>query len=106
LAIGAPGHDVPGFDGSAYDLEPEQTNVLIVAGRVSATFAPMLRALYGQIAAPRWVIAYGTCAISGAILNTLPTDQVIPVDILVSGCPPPPHALDEALTRISRRRQT
>ena len=105
LAVGAPGYDVPGFDGSAYDLEPEQTNVLIVAGRVSAAFAPRLRALYGRTAAPRWVIAYGTCAISGAILNTLPTEQIIPVDILIGGCPPPPNALYEALTRISPRRQ-
>lgn len=105
LTVGAPGYDVPGFDGSACDLEPEQTNVLIVAGRVPAAFAPILRRLYSRIAVPRWVIAYGTCAISGAILRTLPTDQVIPVDILVGGCPPPPNALCEALARTPLRRQ-
>jgi NADH-quinone oxidoreductase subunit B len=106
LGIGAPGYDLPGFDGGAYDLDPEQANVLIVAGRVSAAFAPRLRALYGQMAVPRWVIAFGTCAVSGAVFDTLRTSEVIPVDVFVGGCPPLPDALHEALARISRRRQS
>ena len=104
LQIGVPAYDLPGYDGSAYDLAPEQANVLIVAGRISATFAPSLRALHDRMASPQWVIAYGTCAISGAVFDTLPTEQVIPVHINVPGCPPHPDALHETLARLSRRR--
>jgi NADH-quinone oxidoreductase subunit B len=106
LAIGAPRYDVLGLNGSAYDLSPEQANVSVVAGRVSPTFAPALRALHSRIAMPRWVIAYGTCAVSGAVFDTLATDQIIPVDILMGGCPPLPDTLSRALAHISRRRRT
>jgi NADH-quinone oxidoreductase subunit B len=104
LQIGAPGCGLPGFDGRAYDLAPEQANVLIVAGRVSLVFAPILQALFKQIAFPGWVIAYGTCAVSGAVFETLPAGQAIPVDIAVPGCPPHPNALCDALAHLSRRR--
>ena len=104
LQIGAPAYNLPGYDGSAYDLAPEQSNVLIVAGRISPAFAPSLRALYDRMAPPQWVIACGTCAISGAVFDTLPTEQVIPVDMWAPGCPPHPDALCDALARLSRRR--
>ena len=104
LQIGAPGYGLPGFDGSAYDLDPEQTNVLIVAGRVSFMFDPFLRTLYEQLAVPKWVIAYGTCAISGAVFDTLSVDQIIPVDVAIPGCPPHTGALRDALARLPRRR--
>jgi NADH-quinone oxidoreductase subunit B len=104
LQIGAPAYGLPGYGGSAYDLTPKETNVLIVAGRISATFAPSLRALYRRLAPPQWVVAYGTCAISGAVFDTLPTEQVIPVHVTVPGCPPHPDALCDALAGLPHRR--
>ena len=104
LQICTPGCGLPGFEGSAYDLDPEQANVLVIAGRVSPAMVPTLRSLYDRAARPRWVIAYGTCAASGAVFETVPTDRVIPVDVLLPGCPPHPTALCDALARVPRRR--
>ena len=104
LQIGAPGYGLPGFDGNAYDLAPEQANVLIVAGRVSPPLEPFLRALYERLAAPRWVIAYGTCAISGAVFDTLGVDRILPVDVTLPGCPPRTDVLRDALACLRRRR--
>ena len=104
LQVGAPGYGLPGFEGSAYDLTPEQATVLVVAGRVTPAFAGRLVAMHSQLAPPRWVIAYGTCALSGAVFETLATEQIIPVDTVVGGCPPHPDALYAALARVPRRR--
>ena len=104
LQIGAPGYDLPGFAGGVYDLSPEQANVLIVAGRVSSPLAERLRSLHARLRSPRWVIAFGTCALSGAVFDTLPAAQIIPVDVSIPGCPPPTSALLDALARLSRRR--
>ncbi len=101
--LGAPGRGLPGLDGAACDLRPEQAGVLIVAGRVTPRLAPLLRDLYGRLASPRWVVACGTCAISGAVFDTLPLAEVIPVDVCVAGCPPPGEAILRA--SIPGRRQ-
>jgi NADH-quinone oxidoreductase subunit B len=115
--IDAPGSSVPGlgdlFLGSGYDLEPEQATVLIVAGRLTRALAPLVRTTYEQMAAScrrnaagrhaarytqsAWVIAYGTCALSGAVFDTPPLEQICPVDIAVPGCPPHLDALWQAL---------
>jgi NADH:ubiquinone oxidoreductase subunit B-like Fe-S oxidoreductase len=105
LHIGAAGYDLPGFDGAAYDLEPYQANALIVAGRVPGALVPFIHAVYEQLAAPRWVIAYGVCAISGAVLDTQSVAQILPVDLSVPGCPPHTRALWHALSRLPRRRE-
>jgi NADH-quinone oxidoreductase subunit B len=104
LQIGAPGYGLPGAQGAGYDLAPEQTNVLIVAGRLSPVLAPTIERWYEQMTAPRWVVAYGMCAISGVLFNTLPTAEIVPVDLAVPGCPPPPSVLAQALASLSRRR--
>jgi NADH-quinone oxidoreductase subunit B len=118
--IGAPGSMVPSLDGlvlgSGYDLDPEQATVLIVAGRLTHALAPLVRTIYEQLAASSgrkptgmrsarctksaWVIAYGTCAISGAVFDTPRIGQICPVDIAVPGCPPHPDALWQALLNV------
>mgnify|MGYP001556840408 CR=1 FL=1 len=55
------------FDWSRYGMEwarpsPRQSDLMIVAGRVSRKMAPVLRRLYDQMSAPKWVIAMGNCA--------------------------------------------
>ena len=103
LRIAAPGYDLPGFDGTCYDLEPQGANVLIVAGRVSRPLAPLISTLFERLARPGWVIAYGVCAISGAVFDTLPLCEVCPVDVCVPGCPPSTEALCQALAHLPRR---
>ena len=103
--IGAPEYGLPGFDGNAYDLEPEQANVLIVAGRVPRQCVPLVRSLYDRLAAPKWVIAYGVCAVSGAVFDTSAVAEIIPVDFAVGGCPPHTDTLCRVLARLPRRRK-
>jgi len=89
-----------GYEGSGYDLVPQEANALIVAGRVTHRFAPLVQRLYGQLASPQWVIAVGTCALTGAVFDTLPLTELIPVDISVPGCPPLPDAIRLAVSSL------
>ena len=90
------------YDMSRFGMElmrpsPRQSDLMIVAGRVSRKMAPILRQLYDQMPAPKWVIAMGDCASTGGIFNNYAilqgVDEIVPVDIYVAGCPPRPEGL-------------
>ena len=98
LQIGAPRYSLPHFD-------PPQANVLIVAGRIAPQTTPLVQTLYQQLSPPRWVIAYGVCAISGAVFDTLELEQIIPVDYWIPGCPPHTDELHSCLANLPRRRK-
>ena len=83
---------------------------MIVAGTVNKKIAPIVKRLYEQMPAPRYVMALGNCAISGgpfAIENqynvVTGVDNIIPVDIYVPGCPPRPEGLLEGLFAIQQK---
>ena len=82
-------------------VSARSADLLIVAGSITRRQAPLIVELYERLLEPRWVIAWGACAISGGAYNnyaTLPgLGQVIPVDLVVPGCPPAPSALRNAL---------
>ena len=104
LQIGAPRYALPGFGGGGYDVTPGQAGILVVAGRISPPLAAPIRSVYERLGDPGWIIAFGTCAISGAIWNTIPLCRVIPTDILVPGCPPHTDALIDALAYLTKKR--
>ncbi len=90
------------FDLSRFGMElmrasPRQSDLMIVAGRVSHKMAPVVRRLYDQMPDPKWVIAMGDCASCAGVFNNYAivqgVDEVVPVDIYVAGCPPRPEAL-------------
>jgi NADH-quinone oxidoreductase subunit B len=90
------------FDLSRFGMElmrasPRQSDLMIVAGRVSRKMAPVLRRLYDQMPEPKWVLAMGDCCSCGGVFNNYAivqgVDEVVPVDVYVAGCPPRPEAL-------------
>jgi NADH-quinone oxidoreductase subunit B len=100
MACGAAKYDLDRF-GIIFRASPRQADVMIVAGTVTRKIAPVVRKVYDQMPAPKWVIAMGACATSGGIFNTYSTvqgvDDVVPVDFYIPGCPPRPEALYDAL---------
>ncbi len=76
-------------------------DLLIGAGTLTARQVPALRELYERMVEPRWVIAWGACAISGGAYANYATisglSRILPVDLVVPGCPPAPQALRDAL---------
>ncbi len=92
-----PNNDMSRFGMELMRASPRQSDLMIVAGRVSRKMAPVLRRLYDQMPDPKWVIAMGDCASCGGVFNNYAivqgVDEVVPVDVYVAGCPPRPEAL-------------
>jgi NADH-quinone oxidoreductase subunit B len=86
---------------------PRQSDVMIVAGRVSGKSAPVLRRLYDQMPAPKWVLSMGDCASTGGVFNNYAilqgVDEIVPVDVYVSGCPPRPEQLIDGILTLHKK---
>jgi NADH-quinone oxidoreductase subunit B len=97
MATGTAHYDLSRFGMEVFRASPRQSDLMIVAGRVSQKMAPVLRTVYDQMPDPKWVISMGACASSGGMFNNYAlvqgVDQVVPVDIYVPGCPPGPQSL-------------
>ncbi len=107
MALGGSRFDLARFGMEAMRASPRQADGMIVAGWCTAKMAPRVVRLYEQIPDPKWVVAMGSCAISGNVWNTYNVvqgiDTLIPVDVYVPGCPPRPEALWQGLEMIRDR---
>jgi NADH-quinone oxidoreductase subunit B len=85
-------------------FSPKQSDVMIVAGTVTYKMASPLRRIYDQMSDPKWVIAMGACASTGGMYRSYAVlqgvDRIVPVDVYISGCPPRPEALLDALMKL------
>lgn len=103
-------NDISRFGMELNRPSPRQSDLMIVAGRVTRKMAPVLRMLYDQMPDPKWVISMGDCASCGGVFNNYAlvhgVDEVVPVDIYIAGCPPRPEALIHGILTLHEKVKT
>lgn len=108
MAANMPRFDLARFGYEVVRGSPRQADVMLVCGTVTHKAAPFVVRLYEQMSEPKWVIAMGSCAISGGPFvdsyHVVPgVDKLIPVDAYIPGCPPRPEAVIEAWLMIKKK---
>jgi len=107
-ALNNPYYNIEGL-GIRFAASPRHADMLLVTGPVSRNMEQALRIAYEAMPDPKLVVAVGDCGRDGGLFGESyatcgGVDKVIPVDVAVPGCPPPPlDILTGILTAISRR---
>jgi Ni,Fe-hydrogenase III small subunit len=96
--------EIGGLTGPVYDLEqfglhfvasPRHADLLLVTGPVTRNMLVPLRKTWEAVPGPRLVVAVGDCAhdcgvFAGSYAVAGRVQDIIPVDAVVTGCPPSP----------------
>lgn len=109
LATLTPRYDAERF-GVRLKGSPRHADVLICTGPVTRQARERLRVIYDQMPEPKFVVAVGSCAISGGAFQGCYNvighiDEVIPVDVYIPGCPPRPEAIIDGLVKLLAKLQ-
>ncbi len=108
VSLGAARYDMARFGWEVARSSPRQADFMMVAGTIVHRMAPVMRRLYDQLAEPKYVIACGSCAISGGPFRNSyhvvkGIEEIVPVDVFLPGCPPRPEAMIYSIMQLSRK---
>jgi Ni,Fe-hydrogenase III small subunit len=100
-------YDIERF-GFRFVASPRHADVLLVTGPVTRNMREALQRTYDAMPAPKWVVAVGACALDGGLYAggyacAGGVATVIPVDLLIRGCPPTPATLLKGLLALMAR---
>jgi NADH-quinone oxidoreductase B subunit len=104
LATLTPRYDIERF-GITLQGSPRHADVLICTGPVTLQSRERLKRIYEQMPEPKFVVAVGSCAISGGAFQGCygvvgHIDEVIPVNAYIPGCPPRPEAIIDGVVKL------
>ncbi|OKO81336.1 NADH-quinone oxidoreductase subunit NuoB [Bradyrhizobium sp. NAS96.2] len=96
-ALSNPYYDVERF-GIRFVASPRHADVLLVTGPVTKNMREALERTYSATPDPKWVVAAGDCArdggcFAGSYAVVSGVSAVVPVDLHIPGCPPPPMTI-------------
>lgn len=107
MSVAGPKYDLDRFGAALPRFSPRQADLLMVVGTISHKQAPILVKVYNQMTEPKWVFAFGACAVSGGFYDNYSTvqgiDTLIPVDVYVPGCPPRPEMVIDGLLKLQEK---
>ncbi|MBN1201097.1 MAG: NADH-quinone oxidoreductase subunit B family protein [Anaerolineae bacterium] len=104
LATLTPRYDLERF-GVKLQGSPRHADILICTGPVTRQARDRLVRIYEQMPEPKFVVAVGSCALSGGVFQGCYNvmggiDKVLPVDAYIPGCPPRPEAIIDGLVKL------
>jgi Ni,Fe-hydrogenase III small subunit len=106
-ALGNPCYNIEGL-GIKFVASPRHADLLLVTGPVSRNMAQALKRTFDATPDPKLVVAVGDCGADGGIFGESYAScgrvaNVIPVDFVVPGCPPPPLEILRGILRAVQR---
>ncbi|SDD56329.1 Ni,Fe-hydrogenase III small subunit [Cupriavidus sp. YR651] len=106
-ALGNPYYNIEGL-GIKFVASPRHADMLLVTGPVARHMEEALRRTYAATPEPKLVVAVGDCGSTGGIFGESYAScgrvaNVIPVDVTVPGCPPPPIEILRGILSVVRQ---